>query len=75
MEAHRVVNIAIWLRLAIATTNDLMINQYCSDRILFSVTCFSPHGTIIIQRYMNTSKVTELLIWIRIMTHCEDSSE
>jgi hypothetical protein len=39
----------IWLRLAIVTTNDLMINQYCSDWILFYATCFSPHGTIIRQ--------------------------
>jgi hypothetical protein len=43
----------VWLRLAVATTNDFMINQYFIDWNLFPATCFSPQGTIIRQKYMN----------------------
>jgi hypothetical protein len=60
------MHIFIWIRLAVTTTKWFIVNQYFTIEYLFPATCLSPHGTIITQWYMYTSRVTELLIWIHI---------
>jgi hypothetical protein len=46
----------------------LQLNQYLIDWILlFTSTCFGPHGTIFRQCIYNTTKLIEFSIWIHIV--------